>query len=134
MNKCYGELTMLIVYLAVLVICIMAVIYQVDKGKPQSMALEWIIVLIFDQIKSVPLQYIIYWVVIRRLGQLPISEGFDGVWDDKQIFEGGVEMSLMNLLRSKVQKFVEIKWVDNTILAVTIVLCVVIFAELALDD
>ncbi len=125
---------MLIVYLAVLVICIMAVIYQVDKGKPQSMALEWIIVLIFDQIKSVPLQYIIYWVVIRRLGQLPISEGFDGVWDDKQIFEGGVEMSLMNLLRSKVQKFVEIKWVDNTILAVTIVLCVVIFAELALDD
>jgi len=125
---------MLIVYLAVLVICIMAVIYQVDKGKPQSMALEWIIVLIFDQIKSVPLQYIIYWVVIRRLGQLPISEGFDGVWDDKQIFEGGVEMSLMNLLRSKIQKFVEIKWVDNTILAVTIVLCVVIFAELALDD
>ena len=125
---------MLLLYLAALVICLMTVIYQVDKGKPQSMALEWIIVLLFDQIKSIPIQYFIYWVVIRRLGQLPISEGFDGVWDDKKVFEGGVEISLMNLLRTKVEKFVEIKWVDNTILGVTIVLCVVIFAELALDD
>lgn len=125
---------MLLLYLAALVICLMTVIFQVDKGKPQSMALEWIIVLLFDQIKSIPIQYFIYWVVIRRLGQLPISEGFDGVWDDKKVFEGGVEISLMNLLRTKVEKFVEIKWVDNTILGVTIVLCVVIFAELALDD
>ena len=108
---------MLLLYLAALVICLMTVIYQVDKGKPQSMALEWIIVLLFDQIKSIPIQYFIYWVVIRRLGQLPISEGFDGVWDDKKVFEGGVEISLMNLLRTKVEKFVEIKWVDNTILA-----------------
>ena len=125
---------MLLLYLAALVICLMTVIFQVDKGKPQSMALEWIIVLLFDQIKSIPIQYFIYWVVIRRLGQLPISEGFDGVWDDKKVFEGCVEISLMNLLRTKVEKFVEIKWVDNTILGVTIVLCVVIFAELALDD
>ena len=43
-------------------------------------------------------------------------------------------MSLMKVCRTKVQKFVEIKTVENSILGMTILLCVVIFAELALEQ
>ena len=43
-------------------------------------------------------------------------------------------MSLMNVCRTKVQKFVEIKLVEDSILGMTIFLCVVIFAELALEE
>jgi len=43
-------------------------------------------------------------------------------------------MSLMNVCRTKVQNFVEIKAVENSILGMTIVLCVVIFVELAIDE
>ena len=65
---------------------------------------------------------------------LPISEGFNGKWDDQYIHEGGAEPSLMNILRTKVYNFIMNKIVDNTILGMTIFLCVVIFAELALEE
>ena len=133
MNKCWGELAFIILYLVLLVGCIAGIIYQASMGKPKSMALEWTIVLVLDQFKSFPCQYLIYWVVIRRLGQQPISEGFDGVWDDQYIYDNGAEMSLMKVLRTKVTNFVEIKAVENSILGMTILLCVVIFAELALE-
>ena len=94
---------------------------------------EWMIVLMFDQIKFFPAQLLIYWVVIRRLGFLPVSEGYDGKWDDQYIHEGGAELSLLKFLRNKVLNFVEIKLIDRLILGMTIFLCVVIFAELALE-
>ncbi len=102
-------------------------------GKPYSLLIEWAIVLAFDQAKFVPAQLFIYWVVIRRMGKLGISEGFNGKWNDQYIHDGGAEMSLMKVCRSKVQRFVEIPAVENSILGMTIVLCVVIFAELALE-
>lgn len=43
-------------------------------------------------------------------------------------------MSLMKVCRTKVLKFVEIKQIENSILGMTIILCVVIFAELALEQ
>lgn len=133
MNKCWGELAFIIIYLMMLGYCCISIIYQSSIGKPKSMAVEWVLVLVFDQLKTVPCQYLIYWVVIRRFGRLPISEGFEGVWDDQYIHDNGSEMSLMNVCRTKVLNFVEIKAVENSILGMTIVLCVVIFAELALE-
>lgn len=134
MNKCWGELAFIILYLLCLFLCFMGAIYQASMGKPKSMAIEWTIVLVLDQLKTLPCQYIIYWVVIRRLGRLPISEGYSGVWNDQYIHENGAEMSLMKVLRTKVLNFVEIKAVENSILGMTIILCVVIFAELALEN
>lgn len=133
MNKCWGELAFIILYLLMLGYCCMGIIFQSSMGKPKSMAMEWMIVLLLDQAKNVPSQYLIYWVVIRRFGRLPISESFEGVWDDQYIHDNGSEMSLMMVCRTKVLNFVEIKAVENSILGMTIVLCVVIFAELALE-
>lgn len=133
LNKCWGELAFVILYICTLSYCCMGIIFQVTIGKPYSLLIEWILVLAFDQAKFVPAQLFIYWVVLRRCGLLGISEGFNGTWNDQYIHNGGSEMSLMKTLRTKVQRFVEITAVENTILGMTIVLCVVIFAELALE-
>ena len=82
MNKCWGELAFILLYVVVLTYCVMGLIYQATMGKPYAMLIEWFIVLCFDQLKFVPCQLAIYWVVIRRLGTLPISEGYTGKWDD----------------------------------------------------
>lgn len=134
LNKCWGELAFILLYIFVVAYCGIGIIFQSSMGKPTSLLFEWIIVLCFDQLKFVPAQLIIYWVVIRRLGRLPISEGYNGKWDDQYIHDGGAEMSLMKVCRTKVLKFVEIKQIENSILGMTIILCVVIFAELALEQ
>jgi ABC-type Fe3+-hydroxamate transport system substrate-binding protein len=43
----------------------------------------------------------VYWIIVRRLGSLPISPEFNNVWDDDVIFAGGVELSLLAFLRKK---------------------------------
>ena len=43
-------------------------------------------------------------------------------------------MSLMNVLRTNVLNFVQNKYVDNVVLGMTILLCVVIFTELAIEE
>ena len=133
MNKCWGELAFIIIYICVLGYCLVGLVFQLSIGKPSSMFFEWFIVLVIDQLKFFPAQFFIYWVVIRRCGRLPISEGFNGKWDDRYIHDGGADASLMKVCRSRVQKFVEIKAVENSILGMTIVLCAVIFTELALE-
>lgn len=65
---------------------------------------------------------------------MTVTENFNGKWDDQHIHEGGVEMSLMNKMRTSVRRFVEIPIVDKSVLGMTILLCVVIFAELAMEE
>ena len=71
---------------------------------------------------------LIYWIVIRRCGKMPISPDFHGKWDDEIIFAGGIELSLLSLLRRKVADFLEHKIIENLILGMTIFLCIVIFS------
>lgn len=97
------------------------------------MLLEFGLCIAFDQLKSIPAQALIYWVVVRRLGSLPISPEFNNKWDDDVIFAGGIELSLWAYLRKKMTDFLEIKQVGQLILGMTIFLCCCIFSELALD-
>jgi len=100
----------------------------------ESCLVEFAICFAFDQVKSVPCQLLIYWVVIRRLGTLPVPIEFHQKWDDDIIFAGGIELSLFSLLRKKMTDFLEMKTISQLILGMTIFLCVVIFSELALDS
>ena len=103
-------------------------------GHAGNVFIELLIALVIDQVKSFPLQAIGYWVVMRRLSFMSITEGFGGKWDDQFIIDGGSELSLFALMRFKVKQFVENKIVDTTILVMTVILCVVIFTELALQE
>ena len=119
-------------YVLLIVACITGIVYQVKYGKPWSVILETAIALVIDQVKSFITQTLTYWIVIRRIGFFSITEGFDGEWKDQDIIDGGSEDSLFAMCRFKVRAFVENYYVDNTILVMTVILCVVIFTELAL--
>jgi uncharacterized protein YacL len=56
------------------------------------------------------------------------------LWDDENILAGGSELSLFQSIRQSVRKFLENKYIEKLILAMTIFLCVVIFSELSISD
>lgn len=99
-----------------------------------ALLIESAICLGVDQIKAVPLQTIIYYVVVRRCGLFEITPDFEGKWEDDKIFIGGQEMSLFAKIRNKVEKFIETPLISNIILGMTIFLCIVIFTELAIAE
>ena len=121
-------------YVFMLLLMVVGLVYQIQYGKPMTVLLEFCLVIVFDQLKSLPCQLLTYWIVIRRLGFFSITEGFNGVWNDHLVHENGTDLSLLNFLRKKVRQFVEIDIVETTILVMTIILCVVIFIELAIDS
>ncbi len=53
-------------------------------------------------------------------------------WDDKAIAERGPDISLLDLMRKSVTDFLERPKIVDFILGMVILLCVVIFSELAL--
>jgi hypothetical protein len=71
-----------------------------------------------------------YWSVVRRFG---FYENVNLVtWDDKTIAERGPDMALFYLMRKSVAEFLERPKIVDFILGMVILLCVVIFSELAL--
>jgi len=54
MNKCWGELAFVILYCLVIFVGCMGIAYQSSVGKPYSLAVEWALMLVFDQAKFVP--------------------------------------------------------------------------------
>jgi hypothetical protein len=65
----------------------------VELGKPLTTIIEFAIAIVIDQAKFVPVQTVIWWTVIRRCGYHDPGE-FE-VWDDNEIFQGGIEPSLL---------------------------------------
>jgi hypothetical protein len=76
------------------------------------------------------LKSIIYWVVILRMGTYK-NINFT-TWDDKEIASNGKHASLLEFMRTSVTEFLEIPKIADFILGMVILLCVVIFSELAL--
>jgi hypothetical protein len=68
--------------------------------------------------------------VIRRFG---FYENVNLInWDDKAIAERGPDIALLDLMRKSVTDFLERPKIVDFILGMVILLCVVIFSELAL--
>ena len=134
MSKCYGELTFIIVYVVVFCAFLLGLVHQIKYAKPLSLLIEFAICLCVDQIKAIPLQTMIYYIVVRRCGIFEVTPDFEGVWEDDKIFIGGQEMSLFSKIRHKIEKFIETPLISNIILGMTIFLCIVIFTELAIAD
>ena len=111
---------------------IVGTLHQVKDGKPLTGLLEFALAVIIDQIKSIPIQYIIWWIVIRRCGKLDIIDFVE--WKDEEILILGADPSLFNSMRTSVKQFLENKYISQLILGMTLFLCVVIFTELAMPD
>ena len=105
--------------------------YSIKFGRPLTILIEFFVAWSLDQAKSIPVQFVIYWAVIRRFG---LYENVDyTTWDDEALAERGPDISLFYLMRKTVADFLEQQRVVNFILGMVILLCVVIFSELALS-
>jgi hypothetical protein len=101
MAKCWGELMGILTYLTMIAILTTGLISQLQEGKPLTCLIEFGIAIVIDQVKQIPCQAIIYWVVIRRFGKLE-QQNFE-VWDDDVILAGGTELSLFQFMRQSVR-------------------------------
>lgn len=132
MSKCFGEMAFIGSYMIVILAIVVGLTYSIKFGHPLTIMVEFFVAWAFDQLKSVPIQFAIYWVVIRRFGYYENVNLIQ--WDDETIAEKGPDMSLLYLMRKKVADFLEQQRVVNFILGMVILLCVVIFSELALSQ
>lgn len=105
MGKCVSEILFIGSYIFVLIAAVIGLNYSVNFGNPQSIMLEFFIGWALDQAKSIPLQFCIYWLIIRRLG---LYENVNLIeWDDEAIAERGPDISLMQLMRNNLAEFLE---------------------------
>lgn len=131
MSKCFGEIGFIGSYIFVILAIVFGLTYSIKFGRPLTIMIEFFIAWAFDQLKSIPVQFFLYWSVVRRFGYY---ENVDLVeWDDEAIAEKGPDISLLYLMRKSVADFLEQQRVINFILGMVILLCVVIFSELALS-
>jgi hypothetical protein len=131
-NKCLAEIAFIGSYLFIIVSFIVGITYSISYGRPKTIMIEFFIAWGIDQAKSFPVQFVLYWVVVRRLG---FYENYDlTVWNDQEIAERGPELSLITMTRTTVREFLERPKIVDFILGMVILLCVVIFSELALAE
>ena len=98
LKKCCSEMFAILTYVGIVFVCIVGTFIAASGESTAATALiEFGCALLIDQVKSIPLQFIIWWTVIRRCGKLPAAD-FQ-VWNDDEIFAGGVEPSLLASLR-----------------------------------
>jgi hypothetical protein len=129
-NKCLSEIAFIGSYLFIILSFIVGITYSISYGSPKTIMIQFFIAWALDQAKSLPVQVCLYYSVILRFGTLENVELTH--WDDREIAERGPEISLMQKMRKTVQEFLERPKIVDFILGMVILLCVVIFSELAL--
>jgi len=129
-NKCLAEMAFIGSYLFIILSFIVGITYSISYGSPKTIMIQFFIAWALDQAKSFPVQLFLYYSVILRFGTLENVELTH--WDDREAAERGPEISLMQKMRKNVQDFLERPKIVDFILGMVILLCVVIFSELAL--
>ena len=129
-NKCLAEMAFIGSYLFIIISFIVGITYSIIYGRPKTIMVEFFIAWAIDQGKSIPVQLFLYFVVVLRLN---FYKNYDmTVWNDQEIAERGPDPSLMQKMRSTIREFLERQKIADFILGMVILLCVVIFSELAL--
>ena len=84
MQKCFGELLAILIYLTMIVLFLIGSVQLALNGKPWVPVLEFLIAYAIDQVKSVPVQFFAWFFVIRRCGTLEVNDFEE--WSDDLIF------------------------------------------------
>jgi hypothetical protein len=132
MSKCCGEMLAITLYFTMVMLMLIGILHNAKDGKPLTGLIEFGIAIIIDQLKSIPVQFFVWWTVIRRCGKFE-TQDFD-TWDDDHILHGGQEPSLFSSMRTSVKHFLENKYISQLILVMTLFLCFIIFTELAMPS
>ena len=97
LKKCFGELLGILIYVVTLFIFIIGVVQIVANGKPVTAVIEFLVAFGIDQVKSIPFQFVIWWIIVRRCGKFEPSDYKE--WEDEQMFLEGSDLSLFDFLR-----------------------------------
>lgn len=87
MAKCWGEMLGIFMYVFFGFILLAGCLWTAANGKPTTVLIELFVVIAIDQIKSIPLQFIIWVVVIRRCFKFDVQDYEE--WDDEKMLENG---------------------------------------------
>jgi hypothetical protein len=68
MSKCFGEIAFIGSYIFVILAFVVGMTYSITYGRPMTIMIEFFIAWALDQAKNIPVQFVIYWVIIRRCG------------------------------------------------------------------
>ena len=79
--KCLSELLAIALYLLMVIILIVSLLQQLRDGKPLTGIVEFFIAVAIDQAKSIPVQFVVWWVVIKRCGKFETLNFTD--WEDE---------------------------------------------------
>lgn len=82
-QKCWSELLSILLFLSMTTTLTTGLIHHIKFGKIYTSLTNLGIALVIDQFKSLPVQALIYWVVIRRCGKFE-NMNFE-IWDDDVI-------------------------------------------------
>lgn len=107
-KKCITELFAICIYVSMLMLFLVGLMEQIYFGQILHVFVEFLFAMLFDQVKFVPTQFIIWWAVVRRLGKL--KPNFKE-WDDIEIAMGGEYPSIINNMRSATKQFLEHKYI-----------------------
>ena len=70
MKKCCNEMLAILLYFFVLMAMIIGLIHHLTRGKVLTCLVEFGIAILIDQVKSIPVQAVIWWTVVRRCGKM----------------------------------------------------------------
>jgi hypothetical protein len=96
-QKCWSELLSIMLYVVMIVTLTTGLIHHIKVGKIYTSLINFGIALCIDQVKSLPVHFVIYWIVIRRCNKFD-APNFE-VWEDDIILQGGAELSLFQWMR-----------------------------------
>lgn len=130
LNKCGGELTIFIITYIALHFTITGFIDVYTFGRPFSVWTEFVIAFGFDQVKSIMLQPICWWMFVRRCGR---AAGNFEEWDDVQVSIGVNDVSLLAELQEGMVAILESKQVTIFTIGLVIFYSIFILVNLSVD-
>ena len=129
-KKCTGEMVIATCFLASVLTSILCLIAAYKYGRPDTIWLEWGSALLIDQVKSLLVQPLIWWVVLRRCGKLP---GDFDVWRDEQVVPAINDDSFLMEIRRMTQSFFQTKPMAYGITGLVLFYAVFILVNLSVD-
>ncbi len=129
-KKCAGEMTVFITC-AISIIILTSSMFAADThGRPGTIWLEWFVAFVIDQVKSLMVQPLLWFLFVRRCGTLMAN--FE-VWQDETMIVAMNDDSFLKEIRKSVNTFVESKPVTYFFIGLVLFYAVFILANLSLD-
>ena len=130
LKKCGGELLLFAITYIGVHFALTGLIDAYTFGRPSTVWLEFGIAYVLDQLKSIVIQPILWWLFVRRCGR---AAGNFEEWDDVQVSIGINDVSLLTELQEHMMSILESKPVTYFTIGLVIFYSIFILLNLSVD-